>query len=70
VVLNQPQIDSIGPRVLMDDDLYNDLSNWIKTHYRDRLTFEDLQDPQLFEELKAAASSLEPILRIENIYPM
>ncbi|MEM7360610.1 MAG: N-succinylarginine dihydrolase [Pseudomonadota bacterium] len=68
VVLSQAQMDSIKPRVLMNDSLYNDLVAWVKTHYRDRLSFEDLRDPQLLDELKNAAAALEPILGLEGIY--
>ena len=68
VVLSQAQIDSIQPRVLLDDALYQDLVGWVSTHYRDRLAFEDLRDPQLLDELRAAAAALEPILNLPDIY--
>jgi succinylarginine dihydrolase len=70
VALSQAQIDSIQPRVLLNDALYNDLKLWIERHYRDRLSFEDLRDPKLVIELKAAAAELEPILGLTGIYQL
>lgn len=70
IVLSQQQIDSIQPRVLIDDRLYLDLQNWVNTHYRDRLSFEDLKDPQLLDELKNAAVDLEPILGLTDLYQL
>lgn len=70
VALSQTQIDSIQPRVLLDDDLYIDLKSWIERHYRDRLSFEDLRDPKLIIELKEAAVDLEPILGLSGIYQL
>ena len=70
VVLSQEQIDSIQPRVILDDTLYQDLVNWVSTYYRDRLSFEDLRDPQLLDELRSAAQALEPILDLPDIYPL
>lgn len=70
VALSQTQIDSIQPRVILDDDLYSDLKFWIERHYRDRLSFEDLRDPKLALELKEAAADLEPILGLSGIYQL
>ncbi len=70
VVLNEQQIDSIGPRVLITEELYMDLVAWVDTHYRDQLSFEDLRDPQLIDELQTAAVSLEDILKMPNLYSL
>jgi len=68
IILNQAQLNSIKPNVFMNDDLYENLKDWVENHYRDRLSFEDLRDPQLFDELQDAAQALEPILNLEGIY--
>ena len=68
VVLNDAQLNSIGPRVLMSEDLYTDLVAWVNQHYRDQLAYEDLRDPQLMHELKAAAIDLETILQMPSLY--
>lgn len=70
VLLNQAQLNSIKPRVMLDDALYQDLVAWVDTHYRDRLMFEDLQDPELLEELRDAAAALEPILQLDELYDL
>ena len=70
VALSQDQIDSIEPRVMLDKLLYDDLVAWVNAHYRDRLTFEDLRDPKLLDELKTAASALESILGLEGVYQL
>lgn len=70
VLLNQDQLNSLRPRVILDDSLYRDLVTWIETHYRDRLIFDDLRDPQLMQELREAAAALEPILGLEGIYDL
>ena len=36
--------DYINHRFLLNDDKIQDLSNFIKAHYRDRIGFDDLQD--------------------------
>ncbi len=70
VVLSQAQIDSIQPRVILNENLYDDLVSWVNEHYRDRLSFEDLRDPQLMTELRDAAAALEPILGLQGIYQL
>ena len=70
VVLSQAQIDSIQPRVMLDTSLYDDLVKWVNEFYRDRLSFEDLRDPLLLDELRAAAAALEPILGLNGIYQL
>ncbi len=70
VQLQQPELNSITARVLLDDSLYEDLCAWVNSHYRDRLAFEDLRDPQLIDELKAAASALENVLAMPGLYEL
>lgn len=70
VVLSKDQINSIQPRVLMNEGLYDDLTTWVNRHYRDQLAFEDLRDPQLLTELSAAAEALETILGLPEVYQL
>ena len=70
VVLSQQQLDTIQPRVILTPTLYDDLVDWVNTHYRDRLGFEDLRDPLLLTELRQAAQALEPILGLSGIYQL
>ncbi len=70
VQLQTAELNSIGARVLMDDALYQDLCGWVSKHYRDRLAFEDLKDPQLIDELKTAAQALEEVLHLPGLYEL
>ena len=47
---------------------HNQLKAWVSTHYRDRLMFDDLRDPELVLELDRAYSELETILGMPNLY--
>lgn len=68
VVLDQPQRAALGGRVLMDRTLHADLSDWVRRHYRDRLSAADLADPELVGEVRAALSELERILHLPGLY--
>lgn len=68
VVLSEKQLASIKPRVVIDEALYQDLCDWVNTHYREQLTFNDLRDPQLVKELQNAASELEKIVNMPGLY--
>lgn len=70
VVLNDAELASIQPRVLLTEELYKDLVGWVNRHYRDRLTYEDLTDPQLLIEMREAANQLENILETPNLYEL
>ncbi|WP_227368898.1 N-succinylarginine dihydrolase [Halomonas sp. M20] len=69
VILSQAERSNLSGRVLLDDALYADLTSWVEKHYRDRLTPEDLADPQLAEETLTALDDLTRILEIGNVYP-
>ena len=68
VQLQQNELASITANTILNDQLYADLVNWVETHYRDRLAFEDLRDPQLINELKTAALALEQVLNLPGLY--
>jgi len=55
--------------VLLTDSLYNNLRAWIEKHHRDKLRSDDLADPKLLEENRAALDELTQILGIGSIYP-
>lgn len=64
VLLNEEEQAKLPPFILLTDDLYHSLTNWVESHYRDRLTKEDLVDISLYEESLAAQSALSQILQI------
>jgi succinylarginine dihydrolase len=68
IVLNKEQIESLHPRVLLTQKLYDDLRAWIVRHYRNRLTFKDLADPALLAESRSALDELTQILDLGSIY--
>ena len=70
VQLQEAELASIKANVVLNDQLYADLVNWVETHYRDRLAFEDLRDPQLIGELKSAALALESVLGLQGLYEL
>ncbi len=48
--------------------LYEALVKWVSTHYRDRLTLEDLADPLLLRESQEALKELSKLLKLNKLY--
>ena len=68
VALTDIQARAMHQGVLMDDDLYICLVNWVERHYRDRLAPDDLADPQLAIEVQTALQELSLILGLPGLY--
>lgn len=68
VVLNQAELASMNPHVLLNESLYEALASWVVKHYRDRMTLEDLSDPELVSEVRTALDELTQMLRIGSVY--
>ena len=68
VVLNDDEQAAMNPGVLLTDTLYDRLTTWVNRHYRDRLSQEDLADPQLLDEVRQALDELTGILQLGPIY--
>jgi succinylarginine dihydrolase len=68
VPLTEEERNSILARVLLDDALYADLKSWVKRHYRDRMSADDLPDPALLYEIRTALDELTALLRLGSIY--
>ena len=69
VVLNEKEIVQIKPKVFLTVTLYQQLTDWVNRHYRDRLSPDDLSDPQLLNESRFALNELTKILNLGPIYP-
>ncbi|ACS84298.1 N-succinylarginine dihydrolase [Musicola paradisiaca] len=69
VALNDAERRAMNPGVLMNDALFVTLNQWVDRHYRDRLTQDDLADPQLLRESRAALDELTRILGLGSVYP-
>lgn len=68
VVLTKAELEATNPDVLFDDRLFENLCQWVERHYRDRLSADDLTDPQLLMECRAALDELTQILQIGSVY--
>ncbi|MDU2944765.1 N-succinylarginine dihydrolase [Citrobacter braakii] len=69
VVLTPQELQAVNPAVIMNDNLFNTLNNWIDRYYRDRLTAADLADPQLLREGREALDTLTQLLNLGSVYP-
>jgi len=70
VVLTDAERAAVNPKVWMNDALYAELTAWANTHYREALGPEDLGDPALIEESRAALDALTVILGLgSDFYP-
>ncbi|MCH8347624.1 MAG: N-succinylarginine dihydrolase, partial [Proteobacteria bacterium] len=68
VVLTGQERAALGANVIMDDRLYRDLTAWVEKHYRDKVTPEDLADPDFARESLAALDALTGILKLGPVF--
>lgn len=68
VALSEQELAAVNPNCILTDTLYTRLVDWVNTHYRDKLTLEDLRDPQLLLESRTALDELSQILSIGSVY--
>lgn len=69
VVLNDAELARLSASVLLTDELYRSLVDWVGRHYRDALNPADLSDPKLLAEGRTALDELTRILGLGSIYP-
>ena len=69
VVLTEAERAAVNPGVMMNDALFITLNQWVDKYYRDRLTQNDLVDPQLLREGREALDELTQILKLGAVYP-
>jgi succinylarginine dihydrolase len=69
VLLDDAGLAAMHPSVMADGALLARLTSWVERHYRDRLRAQDLADPRLLEESRAALDELSGILGLGAIYP-
>jgi succinylarginine dihydrolase len=62
VVLTPRELAAAAPNHRLNDALYEKLNDWICTHYRDRLTPQDLAAPEMIDESRATMAALDAIL--------
>lgn len=68
VVMNAAQQDAVHSGVIMTHDKIGVLEEWVKTHYRDRVGLNDLQDAKFLQESRDALDALTQILDLPNLY--
>jgi len=68
VVLTEDQIAATEQGIFLTNELHSALVQWGERHYRDRLEREDLLDPLLIDEGRAALDELTGILKLGSIY--
>ncbi len=68
VVLTRDEMAALPQAVFLNEERYRLLKKWIETHYRDRLTPEDLVDPQLLHETREALDALTQLLQLGSLY--
>lgn len=69
IVLSEQEKQAVNQSVLMTEQLFTTLDNWIDQHYRDELSEHDLTDPQLLNESRTALDELTRILNLGSVYP-
>lgn len=66
--LTDEEVKSVKANVFFDKALHDALTEWVKKHYRDRLTAKDLADPKLAREGMTALDELTRLLGIGSVY--
>ncbi len=68
VTMTPEEEAAIHSGVVLTDALHLNLQTWVHKHYRDRLQFSDLRDPDFVKELDAAYGALEAVLGMDGLY--
>jgi succinylarginine dihydrolase len=68
IVLTDAEIARMNAGVMWSEPLHARLVEWVNKHYRERLAAEDLVDPKLLEESRAALDELTHLLQIGSVY--
>lgn len=69
VALNKTELAAVNPGVILTAPLYGTLTDWVDRHYRDRMSEDDLADPQLLLDCRTALDELTKILKLGSVYP-
>lgn len=68
IPLNNHELKSMHPGILVNHNLLDTLEAWVNTHYRTELCLNDLLDPNLTKESFIALKELETILHLDDLY--
>jgi len=67
VVMKEQERVNLGARVMLDEALYDDLTGWVRRHYRESLEIRDFADPGLLDEIDMAFRELKEILEMPEL---
>lgn len=68
VILSDVELAAANPQFLLDDAKFDALEAWARAHYRDRLTPDDLRDPNFMDEALGAIDALTKLLGMGAFY--
>lgn len=68
VMLNEIESTAMHQGMMLSDGLYRSLRAWVERHYREELSLDDLADPKLLDESRAALDELTGLLQLGSIY--
>lgn len=68
IPLTTEEIAHVHSGILFTPELHHRLQEWVRNHYRDRLSKDDLADPQFLAEGQQALDELTRILQLGYIY--
>ena len=58
------------PGIILTEKRYAALQQWVQQFYRDRLSFDDLRDPNFPTEIAVALEALEEIIGMQGLYQL
>ena len=67
-MLTEDALRGVHQGVFLTDVLYDQLTRWVQRRYRETLHADDLADPQLLVESRAALDELTGILGLGSLY--
>jgi len=68
VVLTEEESKAMHQGIILTEERYKMLQQWVQHFYRDRMTIDDLRDVALIEEVHTALKALEDIISMPNFY--
>lgn len=68
VVLSEGERAATRQNFILDERKISALESWVRKHYRDRLSADDLRDPAFMEEAFAALEALAELLGMGDVY--
>jgi succinylarginine dihydrolase len=68
IVLNEVELGRLPKKLVLIEPTIDSLVGWADRHYRERLAFPDLFDPDLLAEVQTALDELTQILELGSIY--